>query len=245
MNLLKIFRVFTKLLGTTIFHPQFFSKRFLNQQIKNHSKILSGNLLDVGCGAGPYKQYFTQSNYIGLDYPNYDKDIPPNNALNIAGNVMFLPFKDGSFDGLICTQVLEHVPKPWEAVVQMGRVLKPGGKLLLTVPFFYPLHDEPYDYFRFTSHGVGQLISEAGFKILESIPQKGFVKMAGEFFNLYCIHQISNLLNFNIWTQLLGLCIIPVFLIVAIIINILVFLLSFFDKGERFTMNYFILAKKV
>jgi len=61
---------------------------------------------------------------------------------------MAIPFKDNVFDTVICTQVIEHVPRPWLVVHEIYRVLKEGGHLLLSTPFLYPYHLEPRDYFR-------------------------------------------------------------------------------------------------
>jgi ubiquinone/menaquinone biosynthesis C-methylase UbiE len=76
-----------------------------------------------------------------------------------------LKFPDNEFDSVLCTQVLEHVYDHHTMMKEIYRVLKPGGHVILTVPFAWELHEEPYDYFRFTKHALKELFEEAGLKI--------------------------------------------------------------------------------
>ncbi len=75
------------------------------------------------------------------------------------------PFVDCSFDAVLCNQVLEHVFNPHEFVAEMHRVLKPGGRLVLTVPFVWDEHEQPFDYARYSSFGLRALFEEKGFVI--------------------------------------------------------------------------------
>lgn len=84
---------------------------------------------------------------------------------DIIGDIMKMPLDDASCDGIICLAVLEHVPRPWDAMQEMFRVLKPGGRLLLYVPFLYPYHAMPGyygDYFRFSEDAVRSLCESFG-----------------------------------------------------------------------------------
>lgn len=79
---------------------------------------------------------------------------------DIVGDIMRMPIPDASYDGMVCLAVLEHVPRPWDAMTEMFRVLVPGGKLLLYVPFLYPYHAMPGyygDYFRFSEEAIRSL----------------------------------------------------------------------------------------
>lgn len=67
---------------------------------------------------------------------------------------------DGEFDAVLCANVLEHVAEPAAAVAGIARALRPGGVTLVTVPFIYPLHDEPIDFWRFTEHGLRHLFAD-------------------------------------------------------------------------------------
>lgn len=80
---------------------------------------------------------------------------------DIVGDVMAMPIPDASYDAVICLAVLEHVPRPWDAIREMKRVLKPGGTVFLYVPFLSPYHAMPGyygDYIRLTGDGIRALL---------------------------------------------------------------------------------------
>lgn len=89
----------------------------------------------------------------------YSLDLSPERGPDIVGDIQRLPLADGSIEGIVCLSVLEHVPDPWRAVSEMHRILKPGGRALVHVPFLHPDHGTPTlpDYHRFTSDGVRRL----------------------------------------------------------------------------------------
>jgi SAM-dependent methyltransferase len=132
----------------------------LRQQITRFAGVLTGKVLDVGCGG--YKRYhplFPAAEFVTLDFD--DKHHP-----DLVGSAEAMPLPDGSVDGILCTQVLEHVPHPATVIGECMRVLRPGGKALLTVPQWNELHEEPYDFFRYTCFGLETLSRDAGFEIL-------------------------------------------------------------------------------
>jgi len=97
---------------------------------------------------------------------------------DFIGDVKDIPRPDASYDAVICMAVLEHVDKPWVAMDEMYRVLQPGGKLLLYVPFLYPYHAMPGyygDYFRYTEDGIRSLC--AAFESVELAPVRGPAEM--------------------------------------------------------------------
>jgi SAM-dependent methyltransferase len=81
-----------------------------------------------------------------------------------------LPFEVASFDTVVCTEVLEHVPEPAQVVREIARVLKPNGYVILTTPLYYPIHEEPYDFFRFTPFGLRHPFNEAGLEVTRIDP---------------------------------------------------------------------------
>jgi len=107
-------------------------------------------VLDLGCGRGPYASHF--ANRVGCD-------IKPSPAVHVVADAEALPFGAGVFDMVLSTEMLEHVPNPQRAVAEIGRVLRPGGRLVLTTRFLYPIHSEPIDYYRFTRYGLLHLFS--------------------------------------------------------------------------------------
>jgi SAM-dependent methyltransferase len=240
----RLYKTFTDILGRTPLHPQFFSKHFLDRQIKLRGKGILGIVADVGCGFQPYKKHFTQAKYVSLDYPSAIRR-SASESPDIFGDLTSLPLRGNCVNAVLCTQVLEHISEPEKALVEIGRVLRPDGKLMLSTPFFYPLHDEPHDYFRYSPHGLERMLSAAHLELMELVPQGGFVEMAGEFLNLFGIHKTNNLIAAGGYRRILGLVFIPLLLPMAFINNILCLILSPLDKERRFVMNYFILAKRL
>lgn len=111
-----------------------------------------GELIDLGCGNAPLAGIYRDKvdRYTWLDWPNsphqeYEVDIHADlNAL--------LPIEDQSYDTVILSDVIEHISNPELLFSECTRILKPGGHLLVGVPFLYPLHEEPFDYHRYTIH---------------------------------------------------------------------------------------------
>jgi SAM-dependent methyltransferase len=102
--------------------------------------------------------------YVGLDYPTTVSKGYPGHP-DVFGDAQKQPFRSSSFDTVLMMDVLEHLPTPDQAISEICRSLKSGGRLILQVPFLYPLHDEPYDFHRWTVHGLHQLCSTHGLKI--------------------------------------------------------------------------------
>lgn len=88
-------------------------------------------------------------------------DIDPERKPDIVADVCQLTmFENNSVDAVFMLEVLEHVKTPQEAVTEILRVLKPGGKLYLSTPFIFPIHDEPYDFYRYTHYGLAYLLRD-------------------------------------------------------------------------------------
>lgn len=112
--------------------------------------------LDIGAQNGPYARHFPRR--VALD-------IRRGAGVQVLSDAQALGIRDGSFGVVLCTEVLEHLPEPQRAVDEMFRVLEPGGELLLTTRFLFPIHDAPHDYFRFTKYGLRYLLRR--FEIVE------------------------------------------------------------------------------
>lgn len=146
------------------FNPFYFARKNLASAISELSTHIHGHLLDVGCGSKPYRSLFKVDRYRGLDI-----DSPVTREQGVADDLYDgtqFPYQSETFDSALCNQVLEHVFNPDQFLTEINRVLKPGGKLLLTVPFVWDEHEQPYDYARYSSFGLCALLEKNGFKII-------------------------------------------------------------------------------
>jgi SAM-dependent methyltransferase len=139
-----------------------------------------GRVLDIGCGLQPYRSFLNPevTEYVGVDREG------PLSSPTVVGDAMSLPFPDESFDVVLSTQVLEHLPKPADAVREAVRVLRRGGRMIVTVPGVWPAHEVPYDYWRFTRYGVEELLRSHDIEPGEIRPLGGMWATLGQMFNL-------------------------------------------------------------
>jgi len=115
--------------------------------------------LDYGCGGSPYRPLFKTGKYIRADYVdcgNLDFLITPDGGISLA---------DNSCDCVLSTQVLEHVFSPQKYLSEAFRVLRPGGKLILTTHGVWEDHGCPYDFRRWTYDGLQRELEAAGFRV--------------------------------------------------------------------------------
>jgi len=146
-----------------IFQPD---RYLLDKQIKATGKYISGKVLDVGAGEfNRYSGYFKYTEFVRMD-PRHTKHA------DVVGSADNIPLPDNSFDSVVCTQVFEHLEFPEKSAMEIYRVLKPGGHLLVTVPQMNELHEEPFDFFRYTKFGLISLFGRAGFETV-LVDQRG------------------------------------------------------------------------
>jgi len=152
-----------------VFTNPFFISRFkLFREIKKVAPFISGRVLDVGCGQKPYKSLFHSTEYIGMDV-EVSGHSHVNEQIDVYYDGTRFPFEDNSFDSVICNQVLEHVKTPKETISEIHRVLKPNGYALLTVPFLSDEHEQPFDFYRYSSFGIKYLLEAQHFNILKTV----------------------------------------------------------------------------
>ncbi|MEA2404067.1 MAG: hypothetical protein QOE08_714 [Thermoleophilaceae bacterium] len=141
-------------------------------------------VLDVGAGEQPYRELFEHVEYTTADWANSVH--PGARHVDIVAPADDLPVDDASFDAVINTQVLEHVAEPGAVLSELHRVLRPGGRLFMTLPFAWELHEEPFDFYRYTRYGISHLLRKAGFTGIEARPRND------------CFSTIAQLM-FNTW----------------------------------------------
>lgn len=137
---------------------------FYDANLKEHAR---GRLLDLGCGKVPlyeaYKPYVNDN--ICVDWGNTRHK---NEYLDFECDLTkVLPFENGAFDTIILSDVLEHIPQPEQLWSEMSRILAPGGKIIMNVPFFYWLHEQPHDYYRYTEYALKRFVENAGLTLVK------------------------------------------------------------------------------
>jgi SAM-dependent methyltransferase len=155
------------------YEPQWDQERFIvpllrnaiEKKLEEHAKPLGGKVLDIGCGKQPFRGTLEGwgFEYVGLDM-QAGEGVSFVSAIDAA-----LPdglLNEGPFSFLLCTEVLEHVADWRAAFENMARLAAPGAKVLLTCPHVYPLHEEPFDYWRPTPHAIRRFAENAGFRVL-------------------------------------------------------------------------------
>lgn len=164
-------------------NPFYHSRSGLRKAIGQMASSMSGRLLDAGCGRKPYREMFSTDEYVGLEI-----DTPENRASKQADffyDGCRFPFPDRDFDGIVCNQVLEHVFTPDQFLGEIHRVLKLDGLLLLTVPFVWDEHEQPWDYARYSSFGLKSLLEKNGFEVLKQQKINADVRVLFQLANAY------------------------------------------------------------
>lgn len=176
-------------LGGLLVNPFYFARRGLFEAVRALAGHVSGRMLDVGCGTMPYRNLFAATEYVGLEL-----DTPEARARKRADcyyDGKTFPFEEESFDALVCNQVFEHVFNPEQFMAEMYRVLKPGGRLLLTVPFAWDEHEQPHDYARYASFGLAAILRKSGFEIIEQRKTMADVRAVFQLANAY-LHKVTS-----------------------------------------------------
>jgi SAM-dependent methyltransferase len=175
-------------------NPFYFARKGLYENMATLADKVTGKILDVGCGQKPYEKLFRSSHYIGLEIDSLDNRQNKKADFFYDGNTF--PFQDSEFDGIIVNEVFEHVFNPSEFLREINRVLKPEGLLLMTVPFCWDEHGQPYDYARYSSFGLIATVEKQGFKVIEARKSMNDIRTIFQLLNEYiykkAILSISN-----------------------------------------------------
>jgi SAM-dependent methyltransferase len=133
-------------------------------------------VLDAGAGEGSYRSYFSTQRYVGVDLGIGDAAWDYS-GLDALADLQALPFPDAAFDATLNVVTLEHVRDPARVLDELGRVLKPGGRILLIVPHEWEEHQQPHDYYRYTRYGARHLLERAGFNDITVQPVGGYFRL--------------------------------------------------------------------
>jgi len=146
-------------------HPHALARTGLRSALQRLAPAVpAGPLLDVGCGTMPYRALFPASRpYEGLEIDQPRHHANPRVSHFYDGETF--PIASDRYAAILCSQVLEHSFSPERLLAECHRVLRPGGVLLLTIPFLWPEHEQPWDSQRFTSFGLDRRLAGAGFRV--------------------------------------------------------------------------------
>jgi len=206
-----------------------YANNCLARELEALAKPLAGSLvIDVGCGDQPYRAMLAGfERYIGFDAPGRPESRGKADAYGDAGA---LPFASACADAVLCTEVMEHVPDPDAMLAEIRRVLKPGGALLLSVPFIWRIHEEPRDYWRFTEYGLRLIVERAGMRVESLTATDGYaavVLQARAHFLYHASGKWKPLVRPLVWLfQAVAQALRP------------------FDRNRRMVSNYVVLARK-
>jgi SAM-dependent methyltransferase len=154
--------------------PAYISRKGLLKALQHFIPRLKGRIMDLGCGSKPYRSLFTVDEYIGVDY---DSEGHPHEGeeIDVFYDGKTLPFPDAHFDGVFSSEVFEHVFNLPDILKEVNRVLKSGGKMLISCPFVISEHEVPNDYARYTVFALRHLLEQNGFRVLEIKKSGNFV----------------------------------------------------------------------
>ncbi|MBI5787289.1 MAG: class I SAM-dependent methyltransferase [Candidatus Schekmanbacteria bacterium] len=193
-------------------------------------KYAKGKLLDAGAGRLAYKYLLEPccNRYESIDISDRLSRV------DFVGDIQNMQLDGGQYDTVFCSQVLEHVPEPQKALSEFQRILKDGGKLILTVPHLSYLHNEPHDYFRYTKHGLRFMLEKSGFKIIILEPAGGIISFLGHLpstifvnslYNIPLLHPLSMMIN-------------------RLYVKLIAWLDENLEKQKVYALNYVVVAQK-
>lgn len=209
---------------------------YFETAIEDHVKQLAAalpdgaRLLDAGAGEARYKGHFPKTRYVGVDLAVGDTQWDYS-GIDALADLTALPFADNTFDATLNIVTLEHVREPAAVLREIGRTLKPGGKLLLIVPQDWEVHQAPHDYFRYTRYGIRHLLEGSGFGNIQ-------VEAGGGYFRLMGRRMLNGIGFFRgIWMLPAAIFFAPAGLLFPLFDGL--------DKDRNFTLGYLCWAQKL
>jgi ubiquinone/menaquinone biosynthesis C-methylase UbiE len=210
------------------------------RHLKKSLPQFEGNILDVGCGQSPYKFLLhpSHTHYFGIDIVDAEKFDYRNSEI-IPFNGEDIPFQNEHFDGLICTEVLEHVYNHQKLIDEMFRVMKPGADGIITIPWSARFHYIPYDFFRYTPSSLKKMFAQ--FSSIKIINRGSDIS---NIVNKVIVLWFRNLLPSTLWKWIFT----PIWIVLLPLLGVLVMIahlsLWFNFGSDEDPMGYTIILKK-
>lgn len=243
-----IFRFFTPLERIFAFNR----KRRDDWVAMQASKIPVGSkVLDVGAGGCPHRKLFKDCDYFSQDFAQLSYHQIQNQdgygKIDFVSDILDIPVPDESYDAILCTEVIEHIPYPIEAIKEFSRILRPGGTLLITAPLQSGLHQEPYHFYGgYTNYWYEKFLPENDFHDLKIEPNGSlhttYFALGSTVFKKFLEELVGHK---NLFRRLVALTSIILFLPIFLIINpIFGFLWEKIYQELGYTPGYHVSAKK-
>lgn len=221
------------------FNPFFLIRKELYKAIAIQAPKFYGTCIDLGCGTKPYIQEFVNvSSYLGVDV-EHSGNGDTKTHIDVFYDGHALPFESESIDGVFSSETFEHIFNLEEIIPEINRVLKPGGLLLATCPFFWPEHEMPYDYARYTSFGLKHLLTKNGFEVIHFEKAGNYISSMIQMQALFLYFFVNKIPVFS--SLFFVLFISPLF-IVSEVLNAI---MPAFMKRKDLYLNNVVLAKKM
>lgn len=224
-----------------IFHYNEYNRNKFIQSISD-TVPAGAKVLDAGAGPCTYKSLFTHCDYKAQDFAAYEGDDHQYGELDYISDIADIPVGDGSFDVIICTEVFEHVPNPGLVVKEFSRILREGGKLIITAPLGSGIHMAPYHFYGgFSPYWYIYNFEKYGFEPESIRPNGGYFKLYGQESQRF----LTMLTPATRWRKMLFF---PLKAVLAIwfrlIMPVICHYLDNLDKEKEFTAGYFVVATR-
>lgn len=202
------------------------------------------SVLDVGAGDCPYKCILAEFDYRSTDFAS--TEYHRYQEIDYICQADDIPVSDGSFDAIVCTEVLEHVPDPKNVLIEFNRVLKSDGSLFLTAPLIIQLHEEPYDFFRYTPYAYTNMLKESGFEIEFITAKGGWIACLANALREMSLKSPRTIKGLFLYSFVF----LPLFSVPMLAVRILPFHLfarldKHLDKAQKFTAGFALHARKI
>lgn len=219
-------------------NPFYFERKNLYFHLKELSGQLKGRILDFGCGAKPYRHFFEGCDeYIGCDIEASGHSHQME-TIDVYYNGKTIPFEDGEFDGVFSSEVFEHIFNLEEILCELHRCLRERGLMLVSVPFVWNEHEVPYDFGRYTSFGLRDLLERNGFAVLEMRKASSWIETVFQMVMEYLRFQFSQRVHNKRMLLLLQIIFIFPVALVGVGCNL------FFPDNDSFYSNLIVLCEK-
>lgn len=206
-------------------------------------------VLDIGAGSCPYRALFSHCDYQAQDFKGLQGEQLRSGTyggIDYVCDATSIPVDAATFDAVICTEMIEHVPYPTQVIEEFSRILKPGGVLLLTAPLGSGIHQEPYHFYGgFTPYWYDKFLQEAGFEHIRIEANGGSFKFFGQESLRFIRTTFPLTLAAPIWVRALWS---PVWIILLPVLGFLVPVIGHrldrYDTERRFTVGYHVRAER-